>query len=273
MNELTRRVLFAVPAAAFFLWVTWMGGWLFNGTVILLALVMVWEHARLLRMAGQHVDAVFPYTIGLWILLSPYLLYVLEIGIGILLLLLAVELFRSTKRAVPELASTLFCGFYVPVGMMSFILIRQTPTGDAGFWLAVSLLLMVWGNDIFAYFGGKNFGKRLMAPSISPKKTWEGFFSGVIGAAAGLAIVFLAVPGAFSLSYAWMVPAAILISIFGPIGDLTESRFKRLAGVKDSSNLLPGHGGLFDRFDAMILAAPAMLLYLTVLTIFGYAAF
>lgn len=131
---------------------------------------------------------------------------------------------------------------------------------------------MVWGNDVFAYFGGKTFGKTPLASSISPNKTWEGFFSGFIGAGVGLALIIFLVPIESPFEAVLFVPLIFLISIFGPIGDLAESKLKRAAGKKDSSTLLPGHGGLFDRFDALLLAAPAMFVYLRILDILGYVS-
>lgn len=265
MSELVKRIAFAVPAAAFFLWVTWMGGWVFTGTIVALTLGIVWEMSALLRKTGYPVDIIFPLTIALWVVLSPYLSYPFEIGLAIFLIFLTLQLFKKPQRAIPELFTTLFSGLYPALGMLSLLLVRQSHNDIPGFVLTVALLFMVWGNDIFAYFGGKSFGRHPLAPKISPKKTWEGFFFGIGGAVVGLVLVVYFAEHHFPFSFWLMVPAAVLISIFGPVGDLTESRFKRAAEVKDSSNLLPGHGGLFDRFDALILAAPAMHLYLVLI--------
>jgi phosphatidate cytidylyltransferase len=150
------------------------------------------------------------------------------------------------------------------------VLLRSVVYGDnlAGFAITLALILMVWGNDVFAYFGGTTFGKNLLAPGISPRKTWEGFYSGFIGSATGLAIVYFTIE-AFPLSYMQALPAILVIGIFGPIGDLTASKLKRSFGVKDSSSLFPGHGGVYDRFDAVMLAAPAMYLYISIIQIFS----
>jgi phosphatidate cytidylyltransferase len=100
-----------------------------------------------------------------------------------------------------------------------------------------------------------------MAPHLSPKKTWEGFVFGFSGAALGLYLVTLIYPDSIvTMPKFW--PLIFLISIFGPIGDLTASKLKRAAGAKDSSNLLPGHGGFLDRFDSILLASPVMYIYL-----------
>lgn len=119
---------------------------------------------------------------------------------------------------------------------------------------------MIWGNDIFAYFGGKSFGKQPLAPTISPKKTWEGFWFGFLGAAVGLLATFY-IARVFPVQFWQVFPVVFIVSTLGPAGDLLASRLKRLAGVKDSSALLPGHGGFFDRFDALILSSPFVFFY------------
>jgi phosphatidate cytidylyltransferase len=262
VSELTKRILFAVPAAALFLYITWLGNFYFVGLIVLVTLFIQRELSIMSESAGFKPDELFPYTIGLWILLTPYLPYPLAIGIAIFLLFTAIQVFKTGDLAVKELISTFFCGVYVPLGFLTLIIIRNTSAPETGFVLTVSLLLMVWGNDVFAYFGGKTFGKHLLAPKISPKKTWEGFFFGILGALVGLFLVIYFVPIDYPVSTLAIAPAALLVSVFGPVGDLTASRIKRAASVKDASDILPGHGGFFDRFDALILASPAFYLYL-----------
>lgn len=273
MSELTKRILFAVPAALLFLGLTWLGSYWFVGLVILISLFIQREMSMIIENAGFKPEDFFPYTIGLWILLTPFIQHDLIIGLGILLFFVAIQLFKPGDRGLKELINTFFCGIYVPLGLLPLILIRNMGSPEIGFVLTISLLLMVWGNDVFAYFGGKAFGKHLFAPTVSPNKTWEGFFFGILGAFVGLALVVLFSPISYPISMLVMVPAVLLISIFGPIGDLTESRMKRAAEVKDASAILPGHGGFFDRFDALILAAPAFYLYLYLLQTMGYVSF
>lgn len=273
MTDLTKRILFAVPAAAFFLFITWLGNFYFIGLVILVALFIQRELSILASGAGFGPDNLFPYTIGLWILLSPYLPHALAIGMAIFLLFIAIQIFKSGEQALRQVIGTFFCGIYAPLGLLAIILIRNTGAPEIGFALTIGLLLMVWGNDVFAYFGGKYLGKNKMAPAISPNKTWEGFFFGLLGALAGLTIAYYAVPVELSMSLFVLAPTTLLVSIFGPVGDLTASRIKRAANAKDASDILPGHGGFFDRFDALILASPVFYLYIFVLEILGYVSF
>lgn len=273
MSELTKRILFAVPAAVLFLYLTWVGGVYFLGLIILITLFIQHELSGLVEAAGYKTDTFFPYTIALWVLLAPSIPHPLIIGLVIFLIFVAVQVFKTGDRALRELISTSFSSIYAPIGFLTLLLIRDTGAAEVGFLLTISLLLMIWGNDIFAYFGGKTFGKHALAPSVSPNKTWEGFFSGILGALVGLLLVIYTIPYDFPVSFAAMTPAVLLISIFGPIGDLTASRIKRAANAKDASNILPGHGGFFDRFDALILAAPIFYCYLYLLRILEHVSF
>lgn len=134
----------------------------------------------------------------------------------------------------------------------------------AGF--LVSLLALIWIADIAAYFTGKAFGKRKLAPKVSPGKTWEGAVGGVIAATAWVMATSVFWPGSFGavLAQRWPLWAVLAIAIFlaalSIVGDLFESLLKRRAGVKDSSQLLPGHGGVYDRIDALLPVAPIALL-------------
>lgn len=273
MSELVKRVLFAVPAAALLIWLTWLGDWYFKGLVIIIGIFILHEIILLLGKTSSKVDAIFPFIFGIWIMLSHEIPFSPEIGFGILLLFVAVQTFNTSTTSLSELTSSFFAGIYAPVGMLCLILINSRGSNEDGFMLTMILFMMVWGSDIFAYFGGKAFGKRALAPDISPNKTWEGFFSGYIGSAVlSIAFIYL-VPLSSPLTMIQLLPLVLLVGTFGPIGDLLESKLKRKAGIKDSSNILPGHGGFFDRFDALILAAPVALIYLRILEAIGNVSF
>jgi phosphatidate cytidylyltransferase len=132
-----------------------------------------------------------------------------------------------------------------------------------GNWLIMAVMVLVWGADIGAYFSGRAFGKRKLAPAVSPGKSWEGVYGGLV-----LTLVITAVVGVVR---DWSVKqillaliAAAVVVLISVVGDLTESMFKRQAGIKDSSNLLPGHGGVLDRIDSLTAAIPvfAVLLWM-----------
>ena len=122
--------------------------------------------------------------------------------------------------------------------------------------------MLIWTNDSFAYIVGKNFGKQKLFSSISPKKTVEGFLGGVFFAALSSYFIALIAP---SLSFTNWLIISVLVSVFGTLGDLVESKYKRQAAVKDSGKIMPGHGGMLDRLDSAIFAAPFIYLFLRIL--------
>ncbi len=271
MSELKKRILLAVFAAPLFIYLTWLGGWFFIGLMGLVALIIQWEMACMFELGGSRPNRVLMHLIGLWVLLMPYVPRPELIGLGLFLILVLTEIVRGADRSYNSLVNTIFCGLYAPIGILTLIILREKmPIDDAGaFVLTLALLFMVWGNDVFAFIFGKNFGKNLLAPKISPKKTWEGFLGGAFGTVVGFYIIYYIVPG-FPFEVLIFAPAFLLVAVFGPIGDLAASKLKRMYGTKDSSQILPGHGGFFDRFDALLLAAPAVFLYLQVAMAFGF---
>lgn len=136
---------------------------------------------------------------------------------------------------------------------------------EFGAWCLVSMMALIWFADIAAYFTGRAFGKRKLAPAVSPGKTWEGAIGGVLAAAIWTTAT-AALPGSFGalLAQHWSLPAvfllACLLAAISIVGDLFESLLKRRAGVKDSSRLLPGHGGVYDRIDALLPVAPVAVM-------------
>ena len=157
---------------------------------------------------------------------------------------------KSELAKLSALGFGLFGMVWAVWSVLHITLIKALPEGTA---LLFYLLLVISFSDIFAYFGGKRFGKSLLAPNISPKKTWEGSFSGVVGGG-----LVGAVFGELTMSMFWLygLLLAMLLAVVGQLGDLVESKIKRLCDVKDSGTLLPGHGGILDRIDGHMLAAP-----------------
>ena len=186
------------------------------------------------------------------------------------LLLLAVALLLLAQLRIQSgLASTnsvyTLSGFvYITVLLSALLALRENfaswaPGMDAaeqhlGGWFVIVLLAAIWICDTAAYFGGKTLGKHKLAPNISPNKTIEGALFGLLFGILsfwGLASLWLE-----DLPIAYVLASGLIVGVFGQVGDLLESRFKRDAGVKDTSTLLPGHGGLLDRFDSLIFVSP-----------------
>ena len=138
--------------------------------------------------------------------------------------------------------------------------LRVLPDDDLGIRLLFFFLATIWVGDSGAYYVGRNLGRHKMAPRISPNKTWEGLAGGVAGTVAGAALArFLFVP---DLGWPHVLALAAILAVTAPVGDLVESQLKRDTGIKDSSTLLPGHGGFLDRTDSLLYSAPPVLVYL-----------
>ncbi len=263
MSEFTKRVLFAICAAPLFVWIIWVGGFLFIAAMLVVGLLIQRELIHLMDIQGFRPNAAVSY-ISLIILMAGVVFqeYLVASFVGVVLLQISVDTLEKNRRQMYRIMSTMFCTVYPALGVLSFAGLREMGSmPQDGFGLLLILLFMIWANDSMAYFIGKNFGRHLMAPQLSPKKTWEGFAGGFIGSGIGLwaATHFVPVEG-YSFTEIW--PLIILISVVGPIGDLTASKIKRAAGVKDTSTLIPGHCGVLDRFDSLLLSAPVLLLYL-----------
>ena len=144
---------------------------------------------------------------------------------------------------------------------MALVSIRQQPDGDV---FLLMLLLLVWGADIGAYFAGKTWGKKKLAPKVSPGKTMAGFWGGV-GSCVAIAVGFVIYLELSVLDGFYLVVLSVIAGLASVLGDLFESMLKRQRGIKDSSKLLPGHGGVLDRIDSITAAAPMFVLGVHVL--------
>ncbi|MCF6307296.1 MAG: phosphatidate cytidylyltransferase [Flavobacteriaceae bacterium] len=150
--------------------------------------------------------------------------------------------------------------FYIISG---FVFLSLIPSIEGTFEpkIVLGIFILAWTNDTFAYLAGKQFGKRKLMEKISPKKTIEGFFGGIVGALIA-SFLFFSYSSLYTLII-WLI-LAILVSVLGTTGDLIQSKFKRLAGVKDSGKIMPGHGGVYDRLDSIIFASPFIYLFLII---------
>lgn len=170
------------------------------------------------------------------------------------------HLLRGPLPEAPQRTAHILMAFiYGHGGLTALSALRLVP--GTGVWWVVAALVITWGNDTSAYFAGRLFGKRKLYPEVSPNKTWEGFFGGFAGA-----IGFLFLQRAFFFPEMTVIDCLVLGSLgslLGPAGDLCESMLKRAYGVKDSGKIIPGHGGMLDRIDALIFNAPMVFLYVT----------
>lgn len=254
--------------------------WLFTAAVAAVALLAGWEYIGL----AQKCSAQPPRAALLVALLALFAVNFAWpertpafFGILCLALLAYCTFARPVAEVMADAAASIFCLLYAGFTLLALPVLHEQSNGAS---LVLFLLLVVWAGDVAAYYVGRAWGRRKLAPALSPGKTWEGAAASMAGSvlvAAGL--VGLAVlqqqpwnsvvlswleracPSAI-LSYPdelwyWLVLAAV-INVAAQVGDLAESALKRSAGVKDSGTLLPGHGGVLDRIDALLLAAPAL---------------
>lgn len=172
-----------------------------------------------------------------------------------LIMRLTIQLWVHNRDAIRSISSSFMAQLYIalPIAMMNFIY-HVSPH------LLLLLFILVWVNDTFAYLVGCNFGRHRLWERISPKKSWEGFWGGLVMTAATAALCGLLWRGYFGgYTIAFMTVIGITVSVAGTIGDLVESLLKRTVGVKDSGNLIPGHGGILDRIDSILLVIPTVL--------------
>ncbi len=185
--------------------------------------------------------------------------------IGFLLVPAIFELLNTGKRSIKNLGLSYAGLIYINLGVFCFASISMD--GGSGIYNAsiiIGFLVILWSSDTFAYLTGRAFGKTPLAPKISPKKTWEGSIGGAICTLGVSYILFLTIGQLYLIQ--WFCFALIII-VFGTLGDLIESRFKRFLGVKDSGNILPGHGGILDRFDSLLFATPFVLIFLRLISV------
>jgi phosphatidate cytidylyltransferase len=187
--------------------------------------------------------------------------FVPHVALVSLLIIFIVEIYRKKAQPLENTSLSFFGWIYIlmPLYLLAFL-------SNHSFLYALAPLVLTWTNDTFAYLGGRLLGKKSLFERISPKKTWEGTIFGVVFCAlSGLFIAFYT----GSATAFWMV-SAILVAIASVLGDLFESLFKRSLNIKDSGNLLPGHGGVLDRFDATLFAVPLFYMLLTTSEHFGW---
>ena len=183
-----------------------------------------------------------------------------------ILILLTWEMFRKKPHVMENVASSFFAATFVALAMSYFISLQQLgfngQGGHLGGYAVLTVFIGVWTCDTMAYFIGSAIGKHKIFPRVSPNKSWEGSISGLIGSLIALVLIVRAdwFPG---LDYTDALILGLITGVAGQLGDFAESLVKRDVGVKDSSNLLPGHGGAWDRFDSILFAAPLSYLYLT----------
>lgn len=242
----------------------------------------IWEYCGLVNgKEGVQVNRFISTVAGVYFFLAvggfcrelvptaafiPYLLTIVYLFIS--------ELYTGSKDAIENWAHTMLGQMYIALPFSTVnVLAFQSSGGQTVFNNIVPLCVFIflWTNDTGAYCSGSLFGKHKLFPRISPGKTWEGSIGGavlVLAMAAAIHFLFPHIEEELGLSIWQWMGLGLVIVVFGTWGDLVESLFKRTLGIKDSGNILPGHGGMLDRFDSSLMAMPAAVVYLYTLSLF-----
>jgi len=278
---ITALILIPLVLVLVFLPAQWQ--WLFSLVVAATAALAGWEYLNLTRRCGANPPKVA--TLAALLALfgahfawpdSDHLLAIF--GILGLALLVYCTFFRPVEDVIADASASIFCLLYTGLTLIALPALREPPYGSSS--VLLFLFFVVWTGDTTAYYVGRALGRHKMAPQLSPAKSWEGAAASVAGsvliAGALLGLATLQQAPLDSTFLSWLVrvcPEAILsypdevwywlvlavvVNVSGQVGDLAESALKRSAGVKDSGVLVPGHGGVLDRIDALLLAAPVL---------------
>jgi phosphatidate cytidylyltransferase len=264
---ITALILIPVVLVLVFLGPWWQ--WLFTMAVAAVAALAAWEFLGMAENAGAQPPRI-AVLVAILALFAGYFewpgLTAAIFGILSLALLVYCTLFRPVEKLMADASSSIFCLLYIGFTLLALPSLRENPEGNGPSLLAF-LLCVVWAGDAAALYIGRAWGRHKMAPTLSPNKTWEGAIGSVAGSlfAAGFLLglsYLLQRWDTAGLSYpesvSYWLTLAVIVNVAAQVGDLAESALKRSAGVKDSGSLLPGHGGVLDRIDALLLAAPVL---------------
>lgn len=266
MRELLKRSLTGIIYVFLLLASVYLSNDAFDFLFLIFGITCIYEFKKLIRLQGYYIFIAF---LGIWWVFiyllgelpqQEILRNILLAGTLVVNVLLCINLFKAKTPKYSNTQKFLIALFYIGGGS---IFLTMIPYKEHFFAksLIIGIFVLIWVSDSFAYLVGRAIGKHKLFPSVSPKKTIEGFLGGLIFAL--IAAYLLSLSGKELTSVQWLILAAVLV-ITGSIGDLIESKFKRLAGVKDSGAILPGHGGLLDRLDSLIFAAPFAFLTLQI---------
>lgn len=259
------RLLSALVGIPVILGLVYLGGPYYACFILLVANLGMREYTDLLKSRGYHLPVFLGYA-GVTVFLTLlYLGQILQLELAlpamiVILISLAIFYLISFEKTDIGESALILWGIIYLGGLGGYmILLRQLPQGMN---YTLLLLVGVWSNDTFAYVAGIKWGKRRLAPAISPQKSVEGACSGIVGTVLLALLAALLFPGWIELAPGEAALLGLGISVFAQLGDLLESAIKRQFGVKDTGRLIPGHGGILDRFDSLLFTAPMVYYFL-----------
>ncbi|AWZ37902.1 phosphatidate cytidylyltransferase [Ligilactobacillus murinus] len=254
-----QRVITAVIALIIFLPLLYLGGLSFDILVTLMGIVAMSEFLIMKKKLLVSFEAIVSFLLMLSILLPVFWAgFWTQDTLGgsfylLALVMLVYTVISKNRFSFDDAGVLLLGGLYAGLGFRFMMLARAE-----SLWMMLYALLIVWITDSGAYLIGRKIGKNKLAPHISPNKTWEGSIGGSLSAVVIVGAYLYFVQAAFPYSFSTMLLWTLVFSVGGQLGDLIESAFKRHYGVKDSGKILPGHGGILDRFDSLLFVLPLM---------------
>lgn len=261
------RVIVAVLTIPLILAASYFGGIFFFIFTLLISLTAYYEFVLLAKNKGANANLWFGIFSIIIFLINSYftLLDFYSILLLIVVIISLIELYRNNGSAILNIGATLLGIMYIGLFSTALLSIREfyPRIGEIYFrggFVIISVFAAIWICDSAAYYGGTALGKHKLFPRVSPNKSWEGAIFGFVFAVITMVLAKIIVLN--FLSWGTAIAIGIIVGLFGQIGDLIESLIKRDANVKDSSSIIPGHGGIFDRFDSLLFTAPIILLYL-----------
>ncbi|WP_394751177.1 phosphatidate cytidylyltransferase [Spongiimicrobium salis] len=266
MKEIFRRLITGAVYVVLLLSAVFLNSDAFDFLFMIFGLACLYEYKRMTHLKGY---AIFIAYLTLWWIYIYFINALDKIPIYVLLFLtitvnsvLLVQLFTRKGRPF-NLVQKFSIGLFYIGGGCIFLTMIPYKNNDFSEFLIMGIFILIWVNDSFAYLVGKSLGRTKLYPAISPKKTWEGTIGGYIFAL--VAAYFMSKYETNISVLQWLILATVIVT-FGSLGDLVESQFKRTAGIKDSGAILPGHGGMLDRLDSLVFAAPFAYLTLNIFT-------
>ncbi|MCA0932259.1 phosphatidate cytidylyltransferase [Lutimonas saemankumensis] len=273
MNNFTKRIVFGLLYVGLIIASTTLGAVYFYSLFLVFMMLCIYEFIKIIDL-----KSIYPYLLGATSFFTAVISnnnlvvfeddssekLILSVFMAAVYFSFILALVSSRKIGIQYLGKNFLTLMYI---IVPFSLLIKIPylnfEGRFDTSIIIGIFILIWSNDVFAFLIGKNFGKHKLIERVSPNKTVEGFLGGFIFTFIAGYIVAKYCPSIQPLQ--WFT-IAILVSTFGVLGDLIESMFKRQAKIKDSSNLLPGHGGFLDRLDSVIFATPFIFIYLFLTT-------
>ena len=260
MSSLLKRSLSGIIYVIVFISAILFSEYSYIALTSIFGLLCIWEFSKLIQFKSLIPYLIFSFAVFLFIKIPES--YPVK-GILILTLLSSIfliyQLYAKKEINYKDERSKFGMTMRYLIFSLSFLVLIPFYKQTYQPYLILNILVLIWVNDSFAFIVGKNFGKRKLFESVSPKKTIEGFIGGFIFSL--IAAYIISKYETIFTPLSWMIIAAI-VSVFGTIGDLIESKFKRQANIKDSGNIMPGHGGILDRLDSLLFVAPFVYLYI-----------